>query len=497
MTSRIRTGSSRHIPFLGDQLLLACIVFCLITGILAAWVTFQHGFDWPTWLFPVFAVGFSVYAWRHFRKPIETIERMQDVLRSSCKGQLHRRVTGTAGLGEIGKAAWELNDFLDLIETYFKEVNTCFRMVTEGSYYRKALPDGLPGQFADSLEKVNLAIKAMEDNSSWISKNELASEIHHMNSKNLLHNLKLNQQDLVGMSSEMDEVEKIARSNREVATTSLDAVGQIGDALSGMNQRVQEMAQAARTLGAESTAINSAVQIISEIADQTNLLALNAAIEAARAGETGRGFAVVADEVRKLAERTKSATTEIDAIVGRFRSQVDSMVEETSTASSLTSGVSAQMSDFRTRFAEFSQGAENTISRVSKTRDRSFGSLVKMDHIIYMQNAYMAVEKARDCDEATAVKADHYHCRLGKWYYEGAGKELFGHTPSFLRLERPHSEVHASVHRAIELSRGDWANNLDLRTSLLSELKSAEGASAQVISLVDAMVQEKSDVSRP
>ncbi len=496
MTSRIRTGISRHVPFLGDQLLLACTIFCLITGILAAWVTYQHGFEWPIWLFPAFAVAFSGYAWRHFRKPIETIERMQEVLRSSCKGQLHRRVTATAGLGEIGKAAWELNDFLDLVETYFKEVNTCFRLVTEGIYYRKALSDGLPGQFSDSLEKINLAIKAMEDNNLWISKNELASQIHHMNSKNLLHNLKLNQQDLVDMSNEMDEVEKIARSNREVASNSLGAVGQISDALSGMNQRVQEMAQAAQTLGAESTAINSAVHIISEIADQTNLLALNAAIEAARAGEMGRGFAVVADEVRKLAERTKTATTEIDGIVGRFRNQVDGMVEETSTASTLTSSVSAQMSDFKTRFAEFSQAAESTISRVTRTRDRSFGSLVKMDHIIYMQNAYMAVEKARECDEATAVKADHHHCRLGKWYYEGVGKELFGHTPSFLRLEKPHADVHSSVHRAIELSRGNWANNQELRTNLMSELKSAEGASAQVISLVDAMVKEKNEAAR-
>ncbi len=486
-----RSNISRHIPFLSSQLLLAYVIFPLITCILAAWDTYRHGFDWTVWIFPPLAAVFSYFAWNNFRKPIETIERMKNVLRTSCKGQLHHRVTETAGLGEVGMAAWELNEFLDMIEMYFKEVNTCFRLVAEGKFYRKAISDGLPGQFADSLDKVNLSIKAMEDNSKWISRNELAFRLHTMNSKSLLSKLKLNQQDLVSISGEMDQVEHIASANRKGAETSLVVANNISEELTVMARRVQEMAHASQALGSESVAINSAVRIIAEIADQTNLLALNAAIEAARAGESGRGFAVVADEVRKLAERTKTATQEIGNTVGRFRDQVEVMVNETNTANKLTASVNERMNDFRTRFSDFAQAAEQTISRVSRTKDRSFGSLVKMDHIIYMQNAYMAIEKSGDGDEAAAVKTDHRQCRLGKWYEEGVGKEHFGKTTAYLRLENPHAGVHASVHRAVQLSREDWANNAGLRNDLVQELEKAEIASSEVVSLIDAMVLEK------
>ncbi len=491
MHKAMSAGISRHVPFLGGQFRLICIVFSLITVALSLWVTYQHGFEISIWLFPVLSITFSAYAWFHFHRPIETINRMVDVLKDSSKGQLHSRVTQTAGLGELGLAAWELNEFLDLIEMYFKEVNTCFRLVTEGVFYRKALTDGLPGQFAESLEKINAAISAMEQNAILINRNEMSSHLHAANTSHLLRNLKINQQDLVNTSNEMDEVEKIARANREAAASSLDAMTHIGDALSGMNGRMQEMAQSAQELGNESASINSAVQLISDIADQTNLLALNAAIEAARAGETGRGFAVVADEVRKLAERTKTATTEIDAIVARFKERVTTMVEETGTASTLTAGVNGQMNDFQTRFAEFSQSAENTINRVAKTKDRSFGSLVTMDHIIFMQNAYMAVGKGQDCDEAAAAGADHQHCRLGKWYYEGRGKAQFGKTRAFVQLEQPHAEVHGNVHRAIALSRENWAGDQTVREELLQTMEKAEDASRQVIALIEAMVKEK------
>jgi methyl-accepting chemotaxis protein len=125
---------------------------------------------------------------------------------------------------------------------------------------------------------------------------------------------------------------QIADRARQKAQEGATVVTQVVRGIGEVQTKALAMKADMASLGELSQGIGQILGVISDIADQTNLLALNAAIEAARAGEAGRGFAVVADEVRKLAEKTMTATKEVDQAIGAIQSGTQQNIDNMATS---------------------------------------------------------------------------------------------------------------------------------------------------------------------
>jgi methyl-accepting chemotaxis protein len=192
------------------------------------------------------------------------------------------------------------------------------------------------------------------------------------------------------MSHEIQRVSENARVAADAAKRTQDSALEgsqgVQNVVAGMGTlraNVQAGAKKMKNLGDRSMEITGIVGTINRISEQTNMLALNAAIEAARAGEHGRGFSVVAEEVRKLAERTASATRDIDKLVRAIHSEttetvqaIEQQTQFVEQESALVSKAGESLAKIRQVSTESASLVEN-ISTVAKTQVEGTNVVVK------------------------------------------------------------------------------------------------------------------------
>lgn len=175
---------------------------------------------------------------------------------------------------------------------------------------------GLAGSVRTDSETINSLISGL--------RGKLSS--HLENSAQIVHLVSSMNEASEGISDSSSQAVEYSQQSIVAAQDGQRTVAHAQDGISRMNAKVAGLTEDINCLARDSEVIQNISSAIREIADQTNLLALNAAIEAARAGEQGRGFAVVADEVRKLAEKTASATRDIEAVLAQVRRRVGEAV---------------------------------------------------------------------------------------------------------------------------------------------------------------------------
>ena len=415
----------------------------------------------------------------------QNLEQSISIFKAALDGNFEIRQTHIKESGHLGELSWNINNFVDQLEVFMREVNTSIDFASKNKYFRRINASGLNPTFNKTAEKVNSALKAMEHEYKIQQEKNFSSELGKTG-PSLAISFKVIQDQLANGVTQLNTTANIAKTTADESNQSINEAQDVINKLATLTEYINNNNLAVEALQTRANEIGEVVNLIKDIAEQTNLLSLNAAIEAARAGEHGRGFAVVADEVRKLAERTQKATSEIHISIQTLQQETNVISDSAETISGVANESTAMIEKFKTTL-DISNVNANKMEIDAKDLESSLMTiLVKIDHILFKSNTFSRVVSHKGSDGIT----DHKNCRLGKWYNKEA-KEIFGFTSAYKAIDRPHSIVHEASKKAAQISAEGY--NPKNNQAIIDEFIQMEKASQELFELLNKMLQEYHD----
>ncbi|EAJ1706161.1 hypothetical protein CK721_00100 [Campylobacter upsaliensis] len=422
----------------------------------------------------VAAVVLLIYAMLLHKDESEMIEKLFMLSNYLKEGDFDKRVIYIKSKSKkLTQIADNLNNMIDGLEAYLREINTSITCSQNNEFYRKALPEGLKGIFAHNIEFINKALSNIEVTAKSAFKNALSKTLMDLSLGSQNKDMSRITTSLNADINAMNNIYDVVYSITKVATENGSQVISLQESMNTLMEVVNSSKETVEAFVANSQNITSVVEVIRDIADQTNLLALNAAIEAARAGEHGRGFAVVADEVRQLAERTQKSTSEISIAIQTMQQDFDNIQSGSEQVFDIVSNSEERISNFSQAFKRLEENSSELGVNFTSFAKKLILSVAKIDHILYKSNIYLALNGTHNFD-LNSLDAISHLC------HEERTKMIINELVSDEDLDEVRAAIKENASCAIEESKAAYIGQ-EAYDSIVSKVTALEGKSAEIL----------------
>ncbi len=422
----------------------------------------------------VAAVVLLIYAMLLHKDESEMIEKLFALSNYLKEGDFDKRVIYIKSKSKkLAQIADNLNNMIDGLEAYLREINTSITCSQNNEFYRKALPEGLKGIFAHNIEFINKALSNIEVTAKSTFKNALSKTLMDLSLGSQNKDMSRITTSLNADINAMNNIYDVVYSITKVATENGSQVISLQESMNTLMEVVNSSKETVEAFVANSQNITSVIEVIRDIADQTNLLALNAAIEAARAGEHGRGFAVVADEVRQLAERTQKSTSEISIAIQTMQQDFDNIQSGSEQVFDIVSNSEERISNFSQAFKRLEENSSELGVNFTSFAKKLILSVAKIDHILYKSNIYLALNGTHNFD-LNSFDAISHLC------HEERTKMIINELVSDEDLDEVRAAIKENASCAIEESKAAYIGQ-EAYDSIVSKVTALEGKSAEIL----------------